>query len=124
MRFKLDENFGTRTQKLFRHAGHEVKTVRDQSLQGGSDQTIYEICCSEQLCLVTLDLDFSNVIRFPPERTGGIVVIRAPKNPTLSVLERLVGQFLRILSQVSIDKQLCIVEMDRVRVHQTAGSED
>jgi hypothetical protein len=28
MKFKLDENFGTRTQELFRAAGHDVQTVR------------------------------------------------------------------------------------------------
>lgn len=119
MRFKLDENFGTRTQQLFRQAGHEVKTVRDQSLQGSADLTIYETCCVEQFCLVTLDLDFSNVIRFPPEKTGGIAVIRVPKNATLVMLEQSIRQFLRKLSQISIGKQLCIVEIDRIRVHQT-----
>lgn len=123
MRFKLDENFGTRTQKLFRQIGHEITTVRDEGMQGASDQTIYEKCCAEQLCLVTLDLDFSNVMRFPPEKTRGIVVIRTPKNVTLDVLARMVSQFLRILSQLSIEKQLCIVEMDRIRVHQTEGNE-
>ena len=29
MKFKLDENFGTRTQQLFREAGHNVQTVHD-----------------------------------------------------------------------------------------------
>lgn len=124
MKFKLDENFGTRTQKLFHHAGHEVKTVRDQSLQGSSDQTIYETCCGEQLCLVTLDLDFSNVIRFPPEKAGGIAAIRTPKNPTSTVFERLINRFLKTISKVPINKQLCIVEMDRIRVHQTEEGED
>jgi hypothetical protein len=28
--------------------------------------------------LVTLDLDFSNVIRFPPEHYAGIAVLRVP----------------------------------------------
>jgi len=123
MRFKLDENLGTSAQRVFRETGHEITTVRDEGLQETSDQTIYEKCCAEQLCLVTLDLDFSNVMRFPPEKTPGIVVIRTPKNVTLDVLERMVSQFLRILSQVSIEKQLCIVEMDRIRVHQTEGNE-
>ncbi len=27
MKFKLDENFGARTQHLFQEAGHEVETV-------------------------------------------------------------------------------------------------
>lgn len=43
MKFKLDENFGTRTQQLFRAAGHGVQTVRDEELQGTSDQHLYEV---------------------------------------------------------------------------------
>jgi predicted nuclease of predicted toxin-antitoxin system len=119
MKFKLDENFGTRTQKLFHQSGHEVITVREQSLQGSSDQIIYETYCREQFCLVTLDLDFCNVIRFPPERSGGIAVIRVPKNATMGALERLVTLFIKMLSRVPIEKQLWIVEMDRIRVHQS-----
>jgi predicted nuclease of predicted toxin-antitoxin system len=66
MKFKLDENFGTRTQKIFRLAGHDIHTVRDENLQGSSDQHLYKICCTEQRCLITLDLDFADTVRFPP----------------------------------------------------------
>ena len=45
-----------------------MDTVRDEGLEGSSDEIIYSICCSEKRCLVTLD----NVLRFPPEKTGGI----------------------------------------------------
>ena len=34
MKFKLDENFGSRTQHLFRAEGHDVETVRSQGLDG------------------------------------------------------------------------------------------
>jgi len=73
MRFKLDENFGGRTQGIFAATGHDVQTVRAESLQGASDQQLYAVCCTEKRCLVTLDLDFANVTRFPPENAGGIV---------------------------------------------------
>ena len=119
MKFKLDENFGTRTQQIFRAAGHDVQTVRDEELQGSSDQYLYEVCCTEQRCLVTLDLDFADIIRFPPNQTGGIVVIRVPRNPSLSLLERLIQQFLQMLTQMSVEKQLWIVEVGRIRVHQS-----
>jgi len=88
MKFKLDENFGSRTQHLFRTAGHEVQTIRDQGLLGCSDRRLYEICCFEKLCLVTLDLDFSDVTRFPPAEANGIVVIRVPWNPSLALFRR------------------------------------
>lgn len=119
MKFKLDENFGTRTQRLFRAAGHEVETVRDQGLQGCSDRRLYEICCSEKRCLVTLDLDFADITRFPPGEANGIVAIRVPRNPSLPLLERLVCQFLQALSQTPLKKELWVVEIGRIRIHQS-----
>jgi len=123
MKFKLDETFGTRIQQIFQEAGHDVQTVRSQKLQGCPDQHLYELCCSENRCLVTLDLDFSDVTRFPPDRTGGTVVIRVPKNPTLALLEQLIRQFLKSLTQMSVEKKLWIVEIGRIRVHQSETEE-
>lgn len=100
MTFKLDENFGSRTQGLFRAAGHEIRTVREQRLHGCSDEHLYKTCASEPCCLVTLDLDFSDVTRFPPQSSSGIVVVRPTRNPSLPVLEQLVRQFLNALTEM------------------------
>ena len=123
MKFKLDENFGTRTREIFRAAGHNAQTVRDEGLQGCSDQYLYEVCCTEKRCLVTLDLDFADVMRFPPTEANGIVVIRIPRNPSLTLLERLVRQFLQALTQMSIENRLWIVEVGRIRIHQSEANE-
>jgi len=117
MRFKLDENFGTRTQQLFQARGYDVETIRSQGLQGCSDQHLYEVCCAEHRCLVTLDLDFSYVTRFPPSRTDGIVIIRVPRNPSLALLEQLIRQLLQALTQMSVQKKLWIVEIGKIRIH-------
>ena len=119
MKFKLDKNFGTRTQHIFRAKGYDVKTVWEEELQGCSDQKIYEICCVESRCLVTLDLDFADTVRFQPEKAAGIAVIRVPKNPSLSLLEKLVGQLIKELERTPIDKKLWIVEIGRIRIHQS-----
>lgn len=123
MKFKLDENLGTRTQQLFRTAGHEVVTVREEGLQGCADRDLYEACCVEGRCLVTLDLDFADVTRFDPSRAQGIVVIRVPRNPSLEMLERMVSQFLQMISRARLEKQLWIVEVGRIRVHQSENDE-
>ena len=119
MKFKLDENFGSRTQQLFRAAGHDVQIVREEGLQGSQDEALYEACCREQRCMVTLDLDFADVMRFSPNATAGIAVIRVPKNPSLPLLESLIRQFLQILNTASINKELWIIEVGRIRVHQS-----
>lgn len=118
MKFKLDENFGVRTQENFRAAGHDIQTVRDQILQGCLDQNLYEVCCKEKRCLVTLDLDFADVTRFLPSSSSGIVVIRIPRNPSFALLEQLVRQFLQALTQMPVEKKLWIVEVGRIRIHQ------
>jgi predicted nuclease of predicted toxin-antitoxin system len=118
VRFKLDENFGTRSLRAFGASGHDVVTVEAEHLSGCSDQKLYEVCIREGRCLVSLDLDFSDVIRFPPRATAGVVVIRLPRNPTLAVIERTIREFLSALGDVSLNQQLWIVEPGRIRIHQ------
>src|SRR5207244_10997454 len=67
MRLKLDENIDTRLSVLLRQAGHEATTVRDQGLHGTVDPEVYDHCISGAYVFVTLDLDFSNVLRYPPD---------------------------------------------------------
>jgi len=79
MKFKLDENFGSRSARLFPKNGHEVETVFQERLSGASGHVIFETCLEEKRCLVTLDLDFADVLRFPPHKTPGVAVFRSPR---------------------------------------------
>lgn len=121
MRFKLDENFGPRTQRLFRDAGYDVETVLDEKLCGCDDEKLFQVCQEEQRCLVTFDLDFADPLRFPPERCGGIIVVRMPRNPSQETLEALARQILRAFRELPFDADLWIVEPGRIRVHQKDG---
>jgi predicted nuclease of predicted toxin-antitoxin system len=124
MKFKLDENFGQRTINIFKEAGHDAHTVHEEGLNGASDLRIYDLCQKERRCLVTLDLDFSDAMRFQAQSTGGIIVIRLPRNPNLSTLESLVRQCLQMLEQTRAEGQLWIVEPGRIRIHQTNNTEE
>ena len=117
MKFKLDENFGRRTADLFVHAGHAIETVVEEGLGGASDRAVFEACRAEDRCLVSLDLDFSDVTRFPPHDSGGIAVIRCPRNPTPDQLNVMISRFLSALSTNEIVGRLWIIELTRIRVH-------
>lgn len=69
--------------------------------------------------MVTLDLDFADVLRFPPSQSQGIVVIRVLHNPSITLLEQLIHQFLQMLTQISVEKKLWIVEIGRIRIHES-----
>jgi predicted nuclease of predicted toxin-antitoxin system len=98
---------------VFVDAGHDVRTVRDERLQGRPDEVIYEVCRVERRCLVTLDLDFSNVLRFPPEPTSGIIVLRPNGGLTLGMLTALARQVVGMMSNQSVEGMLWIVEPGR-----------
>jgi predicted nuclease of predicted toxin-antitoxin system len=117
MRLKLDENIDERLVVLLRDVGHDASTIREQGLHGTVDPELYNHIVSDGRVLVTLDLDFSNVLRYPPEPTPGLVVLRGPDDlfPTVRILVQ------TLISALAIDSpagRLWIVEPSRIRIHE------
>ncbi len=120
VKFKLDEHFGSRLKNIFLTHGYDADTVSDENLNGTSDSHLFEICKQESRCLITLDLDFSDILRFPPYDSPGIVVLRPRKRVTLEDLEILVKQSLKYLESNSVANQLWVVEPGKIRIHSYA----
>ena len=118
MKFKIDENLPAECASLFREAGFEAATVADERLSGADDAAIFDRCRAEDRVLITLDLDFANVQTYPPGSHSGVVVLRSgsrDKPLLISVLKRL----LPILTRRSPERQLWIVEPDRIRYRES-----
>ncbi len=77
-----------------------------------------EVCHAEKRCLVTLDLDFSNPLRFDPQKYSGIAVLRLPPRATPSDLHDAVRTLIGGLEREDIIGKLWIVQRGRIRVHQ------
>lgn len=114
MKIKFDENLDRRLEPLLAADGHD--SVLAEGLGGAKDELIYETCKVLGRTLITLDLDFSNPLRFPPAETEGIVVIRPPR-PLLKAIRATLASVLPELKSLSVKGKLWIVEPGRIRIY-------
>ncbi len=117
MRLKLDENLGRRARVILEAAGHDVATVHDEGLCSASDDRIIQIARQEQRCLVTLDLEFGNPLRYRAADYAGIAVLRLPDKPSQAHLDTVVKTFVAGL-EPKIARHLWTIEPGRIRIYQ------
>lgn len=115
MKLKVDENLPQDAVDILRRAGFEADSVWEEGLHGSPDDTIAEVCQREERIILTLDLDFANIVNHPPGKYPGIIVLRLQKTEKpalLAVVERLADA----LVEWTPKGQLWIVDEDRIRV--------
>jgi predicted nuclease of predicted toxin-antitoxin system len=115
MRLKLDENLDASLAAWLTSLGHDATTIRDEQMSGASDEGVFTAALTEKRCLVTLDLDFSDPLRFPPTNSAGILVLRVPV-PSMAMIRLLLQQAIAHTSVESPEGQIWIVEPGRVRI--------
>ncbi len=117
MKFKLDENLPVEAADLLREAGHDARTVLDQKMGGQADQKIIQVCMREKRALITLDLDFADIKSYPPSSHHGVFVLRTRRQSRSKTLE-VIAKLIPLLPDEPIEKQLWIVEDEKVRVRE------
>ena len=115
MRAKIDENMPIEAVRLLVEAGWDASTVHDERLSGAADQLVIAECQKEDRVLFSLDLDFGEIRRYPPEEYSGIVVLR-PVEPDRETVLALLATALPAFAHEPIRQRLWIVEPNRIRV--------
>jgi predicted nuclease of predicted toxin-antitoxin system len=115
MRFKTDENLPIQIADWVRQQGHDALSVAEQGLAGFADPAVAAVSQVEKRAIVSLDLDFSDIRRYPPENYAGIIILR-PVVQMIPALERMMARAVALLSQEPLDGCLWIVDDHRVRI--------
>jgi predicted nuclease of predicted toxin-antitoxin system len=84
-------------------------------LQGKSDDKILAAAKREKRILVTFDLDFSNIINYPPGSHPGIIVVRLDV-PSKKTIVQAIVQFVKTAKLEDIARSLVILEDKNYRI--------
>lgn len=101
--------------EFLKSKGHSIISVRDSPLSGASDDEIYELAIKDKLIILTMDKDFSRMVRFPPERCGGIIVVKLYRM-TVDKTTEVFKQYFKSLDEEKITGQLVIITREGVRL--------
>src|SRR5688500_19401806 len=118
--FLVDEDLPRGLAVHLRMAGFHATDVRDVGLQATPDATIYEYAVSHAVALVTADLGFSNLVRFPLLEHHGIVVARFPNEIPAPSLNRMLTVAIGALGLDNLEQTLVIIEPTRTRIRRYA----
>jgi predicted nuclease of predicted toxin-antitoxin system len=93
MTIVLDESVSHGLCDILRRMGHDVVSIAEGATAGNGDEEVYKLACTRNALLITRDYHFTNPLRYPPDKTAGIIYIRHG-NLTSDEEIQLVGNFL------------------------------
>jgi predicted nuclease of predicted toxin-antitoxin system len=76
MKIVLDESVSYGLGEVLRHEGHEIIAIAEASTAGNADEEVFRLACDIKAVLITRDYHFTNHLRFPADKTSGIIYIR------------------------------------------------
>jgi predicted nuclease of predicted toxin-antitoxin system len=115
VKFLLDENLSPRQAETIRALGHDAVSVAESGLAGADDSAVRRVAIEGGRILVTLDGDFANVLRFPPEATPGVLRLRLHP-PTEDAIAAALRFAIPRLAGICLDGKLVVVDERKIRI--------
>jgi len=116
MMFLLDANIPYSVQHHLAVHGHTALHVRDAGLQSADDQTILEAAKQRSAVLITRDLDFSNIVLFPPQSHSGVLVLRLSPTAIAADIIQAILHTVQTIDVSELHGALAITDGQRIRI--------
>ena len=116
MRFLLDADIPRSSAQVLRKLRYEVIDVRDINLGNATDEEIIKYAKENNFILVTRDIEFANVLRYPVGSHVGIVVLRLPFDFTSEQINSVLYDFIKSVKIEELVNSVTIVELGKYRI--------
>jgi predicted nuclease of predicted toxin-antitoxin system len=115
MKLKLDENLSRHLKRILSALQHDLSTAEEEGLLSKPDSVVAAVAKSEGRVLLTLDLEFGNLTKYPPGEHPGIILFR-PKSSGPLTVNKFIEEFFRQTEVESLRGCLVVVDPNRTRV--------
>ncbi|MBI2842893.1 MAG: DUF5615 family PIN-like protein [Armatimonadetes bacterium] len=101
---------------VLREFGHDVRHVREVGLRGQPDEFVFAMAQDMAAILITADLGFGDIRRYPLGSHCGVVVLRLPDYYRRDDIVELVRRFLESADLERMAGALVVVDPVRFRI--------
>jgi len=116
VRLLIDEDLPRSLARVLRAAGFDAVDGRDVGLRGRSDEDVLAQAVREARAVVTADVGFGNILRFPLGEHAGIIVARFPNEvPTRDLTAALLAA-MRLLDEDDVRGSVVTITPSRIRI--------
>jgi predicted nuclease of predicted toxin-antitoxin system len=122
VKFLIDEDMPRSTVEVLNQADHDASDVRDCSLRGRSDQEVFGFAQETGAIVLTGDLGFGNLQKYPLGTHHGIFICHFPNEVSTKEMNGQLAEALKMLSEADYRGNLIILEPGRIRIRRYKGS--
>ncbi len=110
-----DECVSDKTIKFLQSLGYKVESVWDLNLRGAPNGTLLNRAIKDNKVFITEDLDFCNIILYPPHLHHGVIVLKISPE-TEDAVRTILKDLLLKLNPAEYDKTLIVVDHNKYRI--------
>ena len=120
-RFLVDESLPYALAESLSNSGHEATHAYDAGLRGANDEDVYREAERRGVLMLTRDLDFADIRRFPGG--VGVVVVRIRgQTRGMDLVHRVVSLLVEFRGEIeALGGQLLILEPGRIRIRRRSA---
>ncbi len=116
MRIVIDEDLPRSLGRKLQEEGYDILDIRDHGLRGEKDNVIFQFAQKNFAVLLTGDLGFGNILKFPLGKHNGIVIAHYPNEmPTTEITNQIVSN-MKVIKPDEYYGNLIIMEPHRIRI--------
>lgn len=116
LKLVIDEDMPRSTARTLKAKGFEALDVRDCGLRGQSDEEVFKFAQREKAIILTGDMGFANLLRYPVGSHVGIVIAHFPNEMSTSELNGQITKAFSNLTETDFKGNLIILEPGRIRI--------
>jgi predicted nuclease of predicted toxin-antitoxin system len=121
MKLKLDENLSRHLKPVLTALGHDTLTAADENLLSRPDTEIAGAAKHENRMVLTLDIEFADLRKYPPGSHPGVILFRPLSLSPLSV-NKFITDFMRRTDLEKLAACVAVVDPVHVRIRSPHGA--